>query len=79
MSAARSSERVLADALSLTEEQRVRLAADILRSVEGPPDALDDDAWVAELRRRAERVLRGESNGSPWTEVRDDLLANLRR
>lgn len=65
--------------MSLPEEQRVRLAADILRSVEGPPEALDDDAWLAELRERAERVLRGEAKGRPWNEVRDALLANLGR
>ncbi len=70
---------MLAEALSLPEDQRVCLAADLLRSVEGPPDTPDDEAWLVELRARAERVLRGEAKGRPWHEVRDALLADLRR
>ncbi|HEX4474522.1 MAG TPA: addiction module protein [Polyangiaceae bacterium] len=70
---------MLAEALRLPEDRRVKLATDLLRSVEGPPDTVDDEAWLAELRQRAERVLCGEAKGRPWTEVRDALLADIRR
>jgi putative addiction module component (TIGR02574 family) len=57
----------------------MRVAEELLGSLEGPADALDDDAWLAEIKRRADRVRRGESQAEPWPAVRDALLAELRK
>ena len=70
---------VVAQALRLSESQRLRVAAELLESLEGPPDDVSDEDWLAEINRRAERVRRGESQGEPWHVVRDELLAELRK
>jgi putative addiction module component (TIGR02574 family) len=70
---------VVEDALRLPEADRMRVAAELLGSLDGPPNVLDDDAWLEEIKRRADRVRRGESQGEPWPAVRDALLAELRK
>jgi putative addiction module component (TIGR02574 family) len=70
---------VVAQALRLSESERVRVAAELLESVEGPPDQVSDEEWLAELNRRADSVRRGESVGQPWPLVRDELLAELKK
>lgn len=69
---------VVAQALRLSESQRLRVAAELLESLEGPPDDVSDEDWLAEINRRAERVRRGESQAEPWHVVRDELLTELR-
>jgi putative addiction module component (TIGR02574 family) len=73
-----TSRRLLEEALQLPEVDRVHLAAELLASVDGP-DELTDAEWLEELRRRADRVRRGESKGRPWSTVRAELLADLNR
>lgn len=70
---------VVAQALRLPESERVRIAAELLESIEGPPDELSDDEWLVEINRRAEGVRRGEGASEPWPLVRDQLLAELKR
>ena len=70
---------VVAQALRLSESERVRVAAELLESVEGPPDHVSDDEWLAEVNRRADSVRRGESVGEPWPLVRDELLSELKK
>jgi putative addiction module component (TIGR02574 family) len=70
---------LVALALRLTESERVQVAAELLESLEGPEDDASDDEWLAEINRRADSVRRGESAGEPWTVVRDELLAELRK
>jgi hypothetical protein len=70
---------LVAQALRLSESQRVRVAAELLESVEGPPDDVDDDEWLAEINRRADGVRRGESVGERWSAVRDELLPELKK
>lgn len=69
---------LVAQALRLSESERVRVAAELLESVEGPPDDISDDEWLAEVNRRADSVRRGETVGEPWSLVRDELLAELK-
>ena len=74
-----AADAVLADGLRLSETERVRVAVELLSSVDGPLEQLGDDAWLEELRRRIDRVRRGESRGRPWAEVRAEILGSLRR
>lgn len=65
---------LLREALSLTEQERADLVAELLVSLEGPAE--DDEvaveqAWAEALERRARRVLVGETSGEDWDEVRD--------
>jgi len=66
--------RVLADALSLSEEERVRLAEELLLSVrlDGMPSE-DDAATPADLRARAAEVKNGDRSGTTWPELRKNL------
>jgi putative addiction module component (TIGR02574 family) len=72
---------VAIEALNLGEADRLRLAAELIDSVEGPADPAWERAWSAELDRRAAaadaRELRGESRGIPWSEVRAGVLKRL--
>ena len=65
---------LLRQALSLSEEERAGLIAELLVSLEGPAE--DDEsaveqAWAEALERRARRVLAGEASGEDWSQVRD--------
>jgi putative addiction module component (TIGR02574 family) len=44
-----------------------------------PSDEPDgDEAWLAELERRADAFRRGEVAGKPWDEVERSIRAELR-
>jgi putative addiction module component (TIGR02574 family) len=70
-------EALLERALRLPDAQRARLAAELFESLEGPAETTTDDEWLAGVEARAERVRRGESQGIPWGEVRQRVLARL--
>jgi putative addiction module component (TIGR02574 family) len=56
-------------ALSLPIEERVRLAADLMRSVDTVPQAEIDAAWADEAERRLDRYLAGQTTAAPADEV----------
>lgn len=75
MSAA--SQKLLDQALGLSEEERLDLATSLIASVDGPPEAGWDDAWTAELDRRAEASAKRGAPAPEWQEVRARILGNL--
>lgn len=74
-----TAENILTQALKLPSQDRARVAAVLLASLDDGEDDDADRAWAAEIEQRAERVLSGGSRGSPWPEVRARLLARLNR
>lgn len=66
-------EKLLNEALTLPTDERAELAAELIASLDGPADPDVESAWAAEIERRAAKVLSGESNGSPWEEVRSRI------
>ena len=75
----RAARKLLQDVLGLPEEDRVRIATEVLASLDGPPDADWDAAWLAELQARQRAAeTRGES-GTEWSEVRARILSGLGR
>lgn len=67
---------LLRTALALPAGDRAELAAVLLESLDGQledvvPDF--DEAWLAEIAERAARVMNGESEGTPWAEVREQV------
>jgi putative addiction module component (TIGR02574 family) len=69
--------KLLQDALSLPDEDRLELASEILASVDGPRELDWEPSWLAELDRRTEAAkARGEA-ASDWTEVRTRILKRL--
>ncbi len=74
-----AAKEVLDEALKLAPDERASVAVELLESLEDAPDETADveAAWAAEIDRRARRVLRGESRGASWNEVRSQAEANL--
>lgn len=73
---------VLREAMALPADERATVAAELLASLD--EDTADDPAeveaaWVAEIERRARRVMAGQTEGVSWDEVRARAEAALRR
>lgn len=69
--------KVLEEALALTPEQRLDLAAELLASVDGEPPETWEAAWRAELDDRMKEVETGAVRPVPWAEARARLRARL--
>lgn len=59
----RSAAQVLADALALPEDQRARIAAALVASLDGDADRDADMHWGAEIERRLNRIEAGQAKG----------------
>lgn len=68
---------VTTEAMELDPADRLRLAAELIDSVEGPEDPAWAAAWSAELDRRVAEAERTGDLGRSWDEVRADLLRDL--
>jgi putative addiction module component (TIGR02574 family) len=72
-----ASTKVLDAALALSEDERLDLAAELIASVDGPPDADWDSAWQAELERRELAAAARAEPAPEWSEVRARILGKL--
>lgn len=68
---------VTTEAMELDPGDRLRLAADLIDSVEGAEDPGWAAAWSAELDRRVAEAERTGKTGRSWDDVRADLLRDL--
>jgi Putative addiction module component len=66
--------RVLAEALSLTVEQRARLAHELIQRLE-PDDAAVAAAWSKEIGTRIDDIEAGTAEREDWAVVRARLEA----
>lgn len=66
---------ILADILRLAAQERARLALELIRTLDGPPDAGAVEAWDAEIERRGTEVDRGAAD----TMTLDEYRAHVRR
>jgi putative addiction module component (TIGR02574 family) len=73
-----SAEKVLAEAMKLTAEERARIAAELIASVDGEPDADASRAWAAEIDRRVQRVREQGATGEEWRTVHERIADRLR-
>jgi putative addiction module component (TIGR02574 family) len=64
---------VLEQAMKLSTEERALLAAELLASVDGEPDADAANAWAAEIDARIARVKASGPSGDDWAVVRERL------
>lgn len=60
--------------LSLSEEERLALATELIDSVEGPADPEWERAWLNEL---ALRRAAGAEHAKPWSELRERVLRKV--
>ena len=66
--------QVLDIALSLPENDRAKIAASLIRSLDTSPDSKTDAAWASEIERR----VRSIDDGSVELESWDSVMAKLR-
>jgi putative addiction module component (TIGR02574 family) len=72
-------QKILEDAMALSPDERAALAHELLASLDTEHGPGVDEAWAAEITRRAERVLAGESRGVPWETAKREVRAVLSR
>jgi putative addiction module component (TIGR02574 family) len=75
---ASTADRLLGEALKLTPEERARIVAELLATLEpdSPSQRRTDDEWIQEIERRARAAMAG-SPGVPWPEARDQIRSRL--
>jgi hypothetical protein len=75
--------QVTIEALALDPADRLRLAGELIDSVEGPEDPTWSARWTAELRRRTSaadaREAQGAPRGADWADVKQRLLTDFGR
>jgi putative addiction module component (TIGR02574 family) len=69
--------KILHDVLALPEDERLEVAAEIIASLDGAPDANWDEAWLAELDRRVDAAKAHGDAGADWADVRARILRRL--
>jgi putative addiction module component (TIGR02574 family) len=65
-----TAEDVLTNALSLTAEERGKVAATLIESLDEQVDDGADEAWAAEIQRRLDEIDAGKVQLIPWDEAR---------
>jgi putative addiction module component (TIGR02574 family) len=76
---ARKPDEVLRDALELPDQERAGLVIELLDSLEPVlPSDRPDDAWIAEVERRARAALAGSPSVS-WEKARAQVKDRLAR
>jgi putative addiction module component (TIGR02574 family) len=72
-------EKLLSQALALSPNERARLAAELIASVDGEPDADAQAAWAAEIDRRIRAADASGARGDDWKTVEARVAAHIRR
>jgi hypothetical protein len=75
----RAADAILDAALKLDLAERVRIAHELLESVEPAPEKNAERAWNQELARRREKIERGEAVFHSLDELRERLHEELSR
>lgn len=77
----RELKEILAEAMTLTENERASLAASLLESLDGDAEEEGsvDEAWQKEVERRLGQLRAGTVNTISWTELRRELLTATKR
>ena len=65
--------------LTLPEEDRAWLAAELAASLDGPPDADAAEGWDEEVQRRIADVKAGKAKLVSWAEVSERLEGRLKK
>lgn len=70
---------LLEQVMALPESERNDFVAELIARYPAPEHApeIDSSEWVAEVERRARRVLAGESTADDWEVAEERILARL--
>jgi putative addiction module component (TIGR02574 family) len=72
-------QKVLEEALDLSDRERAEVAFELVASLDRPADSGAEGAWSAEIGRRARRVHADPKGGQSWQTVRAEIESKLRR
>ena len=72
-----AAEKLVNEALQLSEDERLEVASELIASVDGPADADWDATWLAELERRRQAAQRRGQPAPEWSAVRSRILERL--
>jgi putative addiction module component (TIGR02574 family) len=72
-------ESVAEQALTLSAPERLRLANELLESVEPGSSEEIEEAWEAEIQRRITEIDAGRAKGRPWTEIKREFHSRYGR
>jgi putative addiction module component (TIGR02574 family) len=75
---ASTADRLLEEALKLTPDERARIVAELLATLEPdlPSQQRSDEEWLREIERRARAAVAG-SPGVAWPDARDQIRDRL--
>lgn len=74
-----SAEALLDSALKLPSEDRARIAAELIASLDGIPEAGVEAAWDAEVERRIELADQGKAQFVDWSAVKAEVAQIVKR
>jgi putative addiction module component (TIGR02574 family) len=74
-----AADALLDSALKLPSEDRARLAAELIASLDGVPEVGVEAAWDAEVQHRLDQVDRGEAELVDWDAVKAEVAQALKR
>ena len=66
--------KLLEEAMKLPVGQRARLVAALIDSLEESDEADVEQAWIAEVHKRARELETGQVRGLTWAEARRIML-----
>ncbi|PYO18561.1 MAG: hypothetical protein DMD88_17445 [Candidatus Rokuibacteriota bacterium] len=75
---ASTADRLLGEALKLAPEERARIVAELLATLEPdlPSERRSEGEWIQEIERRARAAIAG-SPGVSWAEARNQVQSRL--
>jgi putative addiction module component (TIGR02574 family) len=69
---------LLEAALRLPENERARVAKELIASLDAGQDEGVEEAWTAEVERRRVAVAEGRERLVPWEQVKNEVRAALK-
>ena len=75
---ASTADRLLGEALKLAPEERAKIVAELLATLEPdlPGEGRSEGEWIQEIERRARAAIAG-SPGVSWAEARNQIQSRL--
>jgi putative addiction module component (TIGR02574 family) len=67
-------QEILNAALKLNDQEKAALAASLIESLDPDYDEGCDEAWAAEVAKRAQEIDSGQVKTVPWSEAREMIL-----
>jgi putative addiction module component (TIGR02574 family) len=70
-------DKILANAMELTLEERAQLAGRLLLSIDEPSESEVERLWMEEAERRLEEFRKGKTKGIPAEKVFSRAIADI--